>query len=41
MLICIGRQFNIFQCKILERVLNYMFMNKLVNYEGIRNGVRI
>jgi hypothetical protein len=41
MLICIGREFNVFQCKILGRVLNYMFMNKLVNYEGIRNGVRI
>jgi hypothetical protein len=38
MLICIGREINVLQCKLLERVLNYMFMNKLVNYEGIRNG---
>ena len=30
-----------FNAKILERVLNYMFMNKLVNYKGKRNGVRI
>ena len=41
MLICIGREFNVLQCKLLERVLNYMFMNKLVNYKGIRNGARI
>jgi hypothetical protein len=41
MLICIGREFNVLQCKLLESVLNYMFMNKLVNYEGIRNDVRI
>ena len=41
MLICIGREINVLQCKLLERVLNYMFMNKLVNYESIRNGVRI
>jgi hypothetical protein len=38
MLICIGREINVLQCKLLERVLNYTFMNKLVNYEGIRNG---
>jgi protein-disulfide isomerase len=36
-----GWEFNEFQCKILERVLNYMFMNKLVNYKGISNDVRI
>jgi hypothetical protein len=41
MLIYIGREFNVLQCKLLERVLNYMFMNKFVNYKGIRNGVRI
>jgi len=41
MLIYIGREFNVLQCKLLERVLNYIFMNKFVNYEGIRNGVRI
>ena len=41
MLIYKGREFNVFQCKKLERVLNYMFMNKLVNYKGIRNDVRI
>jgi len=29
-----GWEFNEFQCKILERVLNYMFMNKLVNYKS-------
>ena len=41
MLICIGREINVLQCKLLERVLNYMFMNKLVNYKGTRNDVRI